>query len=138
MAEDKRTNIQSNDDVAKDIEEALKARKQERGKVVAERNRKKKRRTLIVFILVFALMATLCGRDIVRLKAENRNLKKQQAELEKKRDELKDELARTGDKEYIREQARRQLRLMNPGEILFTFDDEEDQNPEQEQEGEDE
>lgn len=124
--------------MAKDIEEALKARKQERGKVVAERNRKKKRRTLIVFILVFALMATLCGRDIVRLKAENRNLKKQQAELEKKRDELKDELARTGDKEYIREQARRQLRLMNPGEILFTFDDEEDQNPEQEQEGEDE
>lgn len=123
MAEDRRIS-EVNDDVAKDIEEALSARRQERGKVVAERNRKRKRRTILVFILSFALLATLCGRDIISLKAENRELKKQQAELEKKRDDLKDELSRTGDKEYIRDQARRQLKLMNPGEILFTFEDE--------------
>ena len=114
-----------NDDVAKDIEEALKERKQERAKAAAEKNRKKRRRTWLVLILAFVLMASLFGRDLVRLKVENRNLKKQQAELELKRDELKEELAKTGDKEYIREQARRQLRLMNPGEILFTFGDEE-------------
>lgn len=123
MAEDRRRE-ELNDDVAKDIEEAISARRQERGKVVAERNRKRKRRSILVFILSFALLATLCGRDIIRLKAQNRELKQQQAELEKKRDELKDELSRTGDKEYIREQARRQLKLMNPGEILFTFEDE--------------
>lgn len=125
MAED-RQRSEVNNDVAKDIEEALLARRQERGKVVAERNRKRKRRTILVFILSFALLATLCGRDIIRLKAENRELKQQQAELEKKRDDLKDELSRTGDKEYIRDQARKQLRLMNPGEILFTFEDEEE------------
>ena len=28
------------------------------------------------------------------------------------------------DPEYIREQARKQLNLLNPGEILFLFDDE--------------
>lgn len=123
MAEDKRRE-ELNDDVAKDIEEALSERRKERGKALAERNRKRKRRSILVFILSFALLATLCGRDIIRLKAENRELKQQQAELEKKRDELKDELSRTGDKEYIREQARRQLKLMNPGEILFTFEDE--------------
>ena len=62
-------------------------------------------------------------RDIIRLKAENRALKKQQAALEEQRDELKDELTRVEDPEYIKEQARKQLRLLNPGEILFTFDD---------------
>ena len=125
MARDRFEEREMNDDVAKDIEEALKERKQERAKAAAEKNRKKRRRTWLVLILAFVLMASLFGRDLVRLKVENRNLKKQQAELELKRDELKEELAKTGDKEYIREQARRQLRLMNPGEILFTFGDEE-------------
>ena len=68
----------------------------------------------------------MCGKDIVRLKAENRALKKQQVALEKQRDELKEELKSTNDQEYIREQAKKQLRLLNPGEILFTFEDEED------------
>ena len=46
-----------------------------------------------------------------------------EAALEKQRDELKEELKNTGESEYIREQARKQLRLLNPGEILFTFED---------------
>jgi hypothetical protein len=36
--------------------------------------------------------------------------------------------------EYIREQARKQLRLLNPGEILFTFDDGETPKDEEETE----
>lgn len=80
---------------------------------------------LAVFLVVFALLATMCGKDIVRLKSENIALKKQQAELEKQRDALKEELKNVNDPQYIREQARKQLRLLNPGEILFTFEDEE-------------
>lgn len=80
---------------------------------------------LIIILLAFVLMATMCGRDIIRLKAENAELKKQQVSLEKQRDELKEELKNTGESEYIREQARKQLRLLNPGEILFTFEDDE-------------
>ena len=89
------------------------------------RTKQIKRKTvmLIVFIAVFVLLATMCGKDIVRLKAENIALKKQQAELEKQRDALKEELKNVNDPQYIREQARKQLRLLNPGEILFTFDD---------------
>lgn len=82
-----------------------------------------KRRTIIILLIAFILMMTMCGRDIVRLKAENRELKKEQIALEQKRDELKEELKQTGESEYIREQARRQLRLLNPGEILFTFEE---------------
>jgi cell division protein FtsB len=88
-----------------------------------EKSMKKYTKSLVAFLLAFVLMATMCGRDIIRLKAENAELKKQQVALEKKRDELKEELKNTGENEYIREQARKQLRLLNPGEILFTFDD---------------
>ena len=64
------------------------------------------------------------GKDIVRLKAENRALKKQQIALEHQRDALQEELRNASNQEYIKEQAKKQLRLLNPGEILFTFDEE--------------
>ena len=112
-------------EVAENIETTLSERQAERKAKLAKSQRRKKTRTLIILLLAFALMATMCGRDIIRLKAENAELKKQQVALEKQRDELKEELKNTGESEYIREQARKQLRLLNPGEILFTFDDEE-------------
>ena len=71
------------------------------------------------------MLATMCGKDIVRLKAENRALKQQQIALEQQREELQQELKNANNQEYIREQAKKQLRLLNPGEILFTFDEEE-------------
>lgn len=111
--------------VAEDIEASLLQRQEERKAKLEAGRRRKKRRTLGVLLLAFVLMATMCGRDIIRLKAENAELKKQQVALEKQRDELKEELKNTGESEYIREQARKQLRLLNPGEILFTFEDEE-------------
>ena len=85
--------------------------------------RRKKRLSLVLFVLVFVMLSAMWGRDIIRLKAENRALKKQQVALEKQRDDLKEELTKVDDPEYIREQARKQLRLLNPGEILFNFDD---------------
>jgi cell division protein FtsB len=76
-----------------------------------------------VLILVFAVLLTTCTREIVRLKAENRALKKQHAQLEEERDRLTKELGRVGDKDYIKEQARKQLRLLDPGEKMFVFED---------------
>jgi cell division protein FtsB len=65
----------------------------------------------------------MCSREIVRLKAENRALKKQHAQLEEERDRLTKELGRVGDRDYIKEQARKQLRLLDPGEKMFVFED---------------
>ena len=101
------------------------ARISARRKQIAAAQRRRKRLTVVLIIVAFALLGVMCGKDIVRLKAENRALKKQHAELEKQRDALKEELKNTGKQEYIRDQARKQLRLLNPGEILFTFGDEE-------------
>ena len=113
-----------------ETEEEFAAKVMQRRKERERQRRRRKRLTVLIIIVVFALLASMCGRDIVRLKAENRALKKQQAALEKERDDLKEELKNTGKQEYIREQARKQLRLLNPGEILFTFeeDGEEDGN----------
>lgn len=104
-------------------DEELALRMEQRYKRRRTKQIKKKTVMLMIFIAVFVLLATMCGKDIVRLKAENIALKKQQAELEKQRDALKEELKNVNDPQYIREQARKQLRLLNPGEILFTFDD---------------
>ncbi len=84
---------------------------------------RKKRIRLIGLILVFAVLLTMCSREIVRLKAENRALRKQHAQLEQERERLTRELGRVGDKEYIKEQARKQLRLLDPGEKMFVFED---------------
>ena len=106
-------------------DEELKQRIEERRRQNTVRTRRRKLLTLIGGIVVFAMLATMCGKDIVRLKAENRALRKQQVALEKQRDELQEELKNANNQEYIREQAKKQLRLLNPGEILFTFDEEE-------------
>ena len=96
---------------------------QERSSHRKRKQRRKKRLTVVVMVVVFAMLATMCGKDIVRLKAENVALKRQQAELKKERDELKAELENTSEQEYIRDQARKQLRLLNPGELLFVWDE---------------
>ncbi len=114
-------------------DEELKKRIEERRRQNVVRTRRRKLLTLIIGVIVFAMLATMCGKDIVRLKAENRALKKQQIALEQQRDELQQELKNANNQEYIREQAKKQLRLLNPGEILFTFDEEE---PEEEAETE--
>ena len=111
-------------------DEELKQRIEARRRQNAVRMRRRKLLTLVAIIVAFTMLATMCGKDIVRLKAENRALRKQQIALEQQRDELQKELKNANNQEYIREQAKKQLRLLNPGEILFTFEEEEAEEPE--------
>ena len=106
-------------------DEDMQRRVEERHRKIARTRIRKRAMTLVLVIAVFVMIGTLFGKDIVRLKAENRALKKQQIALEQQRDELQKELKNTNNQEYIREQAKKQLNLLNPGEILFTFDEEE-------------
>ena len=104
-------------------QEEIDARLEARRRSRKAKQTRKKRLTILLMVLAFALLATMCGKDIVRLKAENVALKRQQAALKKERDDLKAELESTTEQEYIRDQARKQLRLLNPGELLFIWDD---------------
>ena len=104
-------------------DEEMKKRIEERRRTSIVRRRRKKVLTLFAVIIAFVFLGTMCGRDIVRLKSENRALKKQQVALEHQRDALQEELRNANNQEYIKEQAKKQLNLLNPGEILFTFDE---------------
>lgn len=111
-------------DVAED-EADFEKRVRKRKARVARRKVRRKILLVVLIIALFASLATMCGRDIIRLKAENRALKNRQKELEEERDKLRQEVESAGDREYVQDQARKQLRLLNPGELLFTFEEEE-------------
>lgn len=74
---------------------------------------------LLVFIIVYA-------RPIIKLRAENHALKEQNEELKEERNATAKELKNVHSKDYVEEQARKQLRLLNKDEKLFIFDDGED------------
>ena len=73
-------------------DEEIKQHIEERRRANSIKRIRKRVATLALIVIAFILLATMCGRDIVRLKAENRALKKQQIALEKQRDELQEEL----------------------------------------------
>lgn len=104
-------------------EEILASRIEQRKREHRKRRKRNKRLILLAMIVAFVLLLTMCGREIIRLKAENYALKRQQAELTAERDRLQEELKNVGNKEYIKDQARKQLRLLDPGEIMFIFED---------------
>ena len=104
-----------------DFEARVRARK-------AKIRRKKTARKFFFVVLIiaaFATIASMCGREIIKLKAENIELKQEQDELEKERDALKHEVENSDSREFIQEQIKKQMGLLNPGELLFTFDEEE-------------
>lgn len=104
-------------------DELLAARIEERRRATRRRKKRRRRLTLLAMLLTFVMLLTMCGREIIRLKAENVSLRRQQQELKDERDRLSVELKNVGNKDYIKQQARKQLRLLDPGEILFIFNE---------------
>ena len=82
----------------------------------------------VIIVAVVLLLRAASVRNIVKLELENRRLKNKQKELIEQRKELKIELKNVNSKEYIEEQARKQLRPVDPDEILFVFPSEKDKD----------
>ena len=87
---------------------------------------KGQKRKIALVAAVVLLLGASCMRSIIELKAENRELQQQQQELEQEKSRLTKELKNINSKDYIQEQAREKLRLLNKDEILFIFKDEGD------------
>lgn len=113
------------DEELPETDDEFEARMKKRRARVRGRKRRRKILGVLIVIILFASLATMCGRDIVRLNRENIALRRQQKELEEERDKLREEVKSAGDREYVQEQAKKQLKLLNPGELLFTFEEEE-------------
>lgn len=96
-----------------------------------EQRRKKKKMHLNmsrllfrVVIVVLVCVTVLSIRKIVLLRIEQSELKEQQKALKEKRAKLKNEFKNIDDKNYIEEQARKQLNMVKPGEILYMIEKE--------------
>lgn len=89
-----------------------------------KKRRRKPNKVVLVLVIVIAIGLFASVRNITRLQSENKRLKEQNLKLSEKRDDLKKELKNVNSREYIEKRAREQLRLVNPGEIIFTFPDE--------------
>ena len=78
--------------------------------------------TVIMIILIAVLGMSV--KNIFDLRAEQKALSEENKSLAVEKESLEEELKNVNDKDYIEEQARIQLKLIKPGEILYIFDDE--------------
>ena len=74
-------------------------------------------------MIALAVAIVFLVKNIIGLHLEQNDLKKQETSLEERRDELTEELKNVDDLEYIEEQARKLLRMIKPGEVLYILDD---------------
>lgn len=102
-----------------------KKRKEKEAARPSVRKRKKKRKVIIVIGAIgiaVALMFSVAVWNIVKLKAEEGDAVSEQNALKEKKTELKKELKKVNQNEYIEKKAREQLRMVKPGEKLFIFE----------------
>jgi|GEM_PF-1722053 len=88
-----------------------------------------KRRRRLIYFAVFAVALVVIFftvQNVISLKMEERELLQQQRELEARKAELEEELTQVDETDYIEQQAREQLHMIKPGEILYLLPDHED------------
>lgn len=122
-----------------DIEDARRERKkkrneaaEKRGKaqktkqIVTERQAGKKARRRMVYFFIFLFILCLIGVsafNIISLKLTEAKTIKEQQELLEQKDKLEKIYSQVNSPEYIEQQARQQLRMIRPGEILYVLPD---------------
>ncbi len=82
--------------------------------------------TVIVVILIAVVGMSI--KNVFDLRAEQKSLQEENQNLLQQQEALEAELENVNDLEYIEEQARIQLRMIKPGEILFVSDKEQDKD----------
>lgn len=80
--------------------------------------------TVIVILLIAVLGMSV--KNIFVLQAEKKALTAEKEALLLEKESLQDELKNVSDAEYVEEQARIQLKLIKPGEILYILENDKD------------
>lgn len=101
----------------------------------ADRKRKKKKtrinpsRMTLTLIIAFLLCASGASvHTVVRLQNEQDRLKAKNAQLKTQRSELQEELKSVNTDSYIVQQARTQLHMIKPGEVVYVLKDSSSKN----------
>jgi cell division protein FtsB len=99
--------------------------------MATKRKLKKVSRNIFVYLMVAVIVLSVAGFSIFRiidLKVEENQLIAQQEALIQEKDKLKEQLANVNNPEFIEQEARKQLKLIMPGETLYILKDETDGN----------
>lgn len=84
----------------------------------------KVRIVVTVIVLVLIAVVGVSVKNVFDLRAEQKALRETNKQLASEKASIKEELKNVNDYDYIEEQARIQLKLIRPGEILYVLDDE--------------
>lgn len=96
-----------------------------------KRMRKKISRNIIFYLMIAFIVLSVAGFSIFKiidLKMEEHQLLAQQEALLQEKEKLKEQLANVNNPEFIEQEARKQLKLIMPGETLYILKDETDEN----------
>ncbi len=119
-----------------DFESAREARKQKRAAIfekknskktkakaeISERKQTKRNRKRMVYACVILCIAAIIGislYNVAKLHKEYTEVLAEKEALEKEKERLTQELNNVNDPEYIDQQARKQLKMIKPGEIMY-------------------
>ena len=82
-------------------------------------------RRILVSLIIVVMLGFLCASitGIVMLKKEQHEVLKKQEQLKEEKAKLKEDLKNINDKESIEEQAREKLKLVKPGETIYIPDE---------------
>lgn len=101
--------------------------REERRKSTKKKKRIRINKVRIVVTVIVVVLIAVVGvsiKNVFDLRAEQDELRAKNKQLASEKASLKDELKNVNDYDYIEEQARIQLKLIRPGEILYVLDDE--------------
>lgn len=99
-------------------------------KVLEERHKKRIQRInhirMAVFfvVIILAVVVGMSVKNVLELSYEQHQLKMENASLKEKKAALEREFENINDKNYIEEQARKQLNMVKPGEIVYIIEEE--------------
>ena len=81
---------------------------------------------VFAIVVILAIFVGMSVKNVLELSLEQHQLKKENASLKEKKAALEKEFENINDKDYIEEQARKQLNMVKPGEIVYIIEGEED------------
>lgn len=87
---------------------------------------------IFAVVIILAFVVGMSVKNVLELSYEQHQLKQENASLKEKKAALEREFENINDKNYIEEQARKQLNMVKPGEIVYII--EEDQKKKQDSE----
>ena len=124
MGKNRRSKEFKNNSQVIDMEEARARRAKQqntRGKRAIRRSKTRRKIITGITIAIIVLLVFLLVFNIISLKKEQYDTKKEQQALKQQKAELQKELENAETPENIEAQARQQLRLIKPGEVLYMF-----------------